>query len=856
MQANQLISKFERELKDRIEIKSTYKLSPEKVFLEAFKYYDFSKTDRVDFIVFKKVITVKLGISLFPDEQLKQIFQFYTGKDDYLVYRAFISEMFNVNVLLSTRTKPQSEKESRSFTNNKHDKVDDEATIRKLIEYIVFKLRKGPLYGFVKLYKDFKEFDTDNRRTLSLNEFVHCLKRNNLEINPEDRRNLWMFFNNTGDGLEYEKLMDCLCVNFKNERVTLTRAMFDRFDFMEANKININMLKELFNGRQHFDVKQGRQPMDQIQFQFESLVDMFVKVNNNQLVVDCNQFLRLFRMLSAHIESDINFKQLIDYCFRFNKIPRKNKSEYNGQGNQSYKGLDNDDLYSTHSELKLDDILSDIDQQLSKKGNLAFIRFYKVLKGNDYDRNSHLYLKDFIKCIKEARIQMDEKRIKKVYKAYSDDNIMMNYDILLQNLVPQFKDDRIDYIKELYQRLFEQERENRLSFQTVISAFNFRGHPDFKTGVKQDFEITNEFKTALADFLICFQSNHVDVSWYGFLRFFEFYGRNWSPGYLKNVTLHAFKTISKSQYLSSNNKQEESPFAKKKKNMKFYEEYSKTKENQNNMAQAYKQPGDVYQQNFNKKNQQADQYYIEENQGFGNYKKPIDHLQSRRNSTAKHDQSITNRFDQSEFDPKTPLSPDDGSVVSQSHYENSIRKLNNKLQHTLSSMGNITVSNAHIYIDQLTANIREMKDVTVILKTEFEMTDKSDQNGTVDYEIFSNILDKHGLLRNLSDDKLHMIFLKNIGNDKRLHVQTFCNDLRGQMSKEREDATIDLFERLTPRNKQFMTLSTLRLSFIPDSFVFGKYGGNSNKREMIATVIDLFSSINLVGKSKTENWFG
>ena len=95
-------------------------------------------------------------------------------------------------------------------------------------------------------------------------------------------------------------------------------------------------------------------------------------------------------------------------------------------------------------------------------------------------------------------------------------------------------------------------------------------------------------------------------------------------------------------------------------------------------------------------------------------------------------------------------------------------------------MGNITVSNAHIYIDQLTANIREMKDVTVILKTEFEMTDKSDQNGTVDYEIFSNILDKHGLLRNLSDDKLHMIFLKNIGNDKRLHVQTFCNDLRGQ----------------------------------------------------------------------------
>ena len=60
-----------------------------------------------------------------------------------------------------------------------------------------------------------------------------------------------------------------------------------------------------------------------------------------------------------------------------------------------------------------------------------------------------------------------------------------------------------------------------------------------------------------------------------------------------------------------------------------------------------------------------------------------------------------------------------------------------------------------------------------------------------------------------------MLFNANQSNQL-VHVQTFANDLRDQMSEERENITITLFDRLCMKfGGEVLEVDNLRKSFIP-----------------------------------------
>ncbi len=62
MKKEHLIKNFINTVKYRVELRTSFNQSPEKVLLEAFKYYDLKRTKMADFSFFKKVFTIKLGI--------------------------------------------------------------------------------------------------------------------------------------------------------------------------------------------------------------------------------------------------------------------------------------------------------------------------------------------------------------------------------------------------------------------------------------------------------------------------------------------------------------------------------------------------------------------------------------------------------------------------------------------------------------------------------------------------------------------------------------------------------------------------------------------------------------------------
>lgn len=886
MADQRLILKFEKELKHRVSQKTTAKIADEKVLLESFKHYDINKQEFVDFKTFKKVMAVRLGISLFNDEELLMIFDYYSREDPNLNYREFISKMYGTNVQLSVRLESESARDTKSFTGNKYDVIDEEKQIRKMLEVIMFRLRRGPLYSFLKFYKDLKDFDDQDTGCVSINHFTHTLRKNTIEISGEDTESVWRFFNSKGEGMEYERLIECFTVNFRNERLDAARKMFDRFDFMQTNRINLNMLKELFNARQHFNVRTGRQTLDEVQLHFEIIIDTFGKLIKGDLVINSQKFLTLLKFISAHVENNQDFVYFCESCFRFNEIPRQNDSVYSGRDKISYRNKNpGNDEASQHSSLKVNHLLQDIDEQISKKGYRAFIQFYKVLRGNDYDNDSHLFLKDFEKCIKEARIQLSTQQVQAIYKQYSDDGIRMNYGILLQSLVPPFNDERTERIKELYENLFETEKADSLTFIKIQTAFNPRGHPDFKTGKKPDYELKTEFNDALESFLICYQGNYIKVSLYAFIRFFEFFGRNWSIDYFNSILSQAFKLPkNRSVYEGSlRESAKDSMFGKKnnKTPLKYYEEFAQHGQQENEVSVKSKVQAPFYTEKmenedpmresnaFKKKEQPKDTgrpYYIDKDLP-SQYDKPNTNLKlveefnkTKAQVESRHrQQSPPKSTTQSRLQvfPKqnvmnSPRSPDDGSVISDAHYEHSVKILNEKLQETNKSKSNMSIVNVGSVMRTYTTNCRKTFNVPLVLQVEYDLTNKSDNSGNIDFEVFSSILEKHNLLSNINDDQLHALYIQNLNHDNKLHVQTFCNNLRGQMNEQREEATIALFDKITPKNLDELPVNLLRSSFIPANFKFGRYNSNAEKQEMFEGLVDLFVCLNVAIKNKTE----
>lgn len=59
--------------------------------------------------------------------------------------------------------------------------------------------------------------------------------------------------------------------------------------------------------------------------EFFNCVDLFVGVQDGRSDVNSEQFLEFWEHISPSVPTDAAFDSLLQQCFRFNELPRKNK---------------------------------------------------------------------------------------------------------------------------------------------------------------------------------------------------------------------------------------------------------------------------------------------------------------------------------------------------------------------------------------------------------------------------------------------------------------------------------------------------------------------------------------------------
>ena len=832
------VARFEKELKQKVNLRTTGNVSAEKVLLDAFKYYDLEKTSVADEAMFLKVVKLRLNISTLSDVELRQIWRFYAGSGA-LRYRDFVTQLFDANVQLMP-VEVVEERETRSFTGNKLDVVREEEVAKRVIELIVFKLRQKEMSSFLKLYREF--VISAGEGGLTLNHFTKKKKKMGIEISFEDTSQLFNFLRGSRNELDYLEVCQLLSASHSEERKTSLRRMFDKLDFAKSGRLNIGLLKDIFNPRNHFAYRSGRLTLEEVEAQFFEFVDLWPKVPRHSLVVGAESFLFFFSFLSAHTREDKDFSSLVENCFRFAELPRM--SAASGKHIRS-------EVPSARLGIPPAEALASMASQLAKKGNRAHISFFKALKFNDFDHDGLLYQKELTKALKELRLDVSEPQLRGLFAAHADPEQRIRFEFILEKLVPPFEAPKVEMIKDLYTRLFAGEVSHELSFLAVQNAFNSKGHPDVKTGQKDQTEVRNEFLDALQTFLTLTKGSHLSVSLYEFVRFFEFFARNWDFEYLQSVLLLAFRTRADSARSSKSNQDDEASNLRKPKKepVESRISYPFYTSDGNEPTPAPK--------DFAKKEHKVNYpYYAEEEAEKKSYREPSHRGNPQVNrANESHYSAAALELNHDAFQKKGSFSPESYSIkesVRQS--ERSISNLNEhlKLQRQTENVDPELSGRAR---QKLKLALGSAKSFSKTLELEYELTTKSDPKGTIDFDVFSVVLESSGFARDITADELRNLFLNSVGKDKRLHVQTFVNELRGQLDEPREIAGVQLFEKLTTGSREpLLAVDRLRTSLIPLKAAqkFFKSLSSLEVKETWDYLIDLFVCLNLQSRKRSE----
>lgn len=774
-----LVAAFETELRAKVNMRTGTNSTPEKTLMDAFKFYDLSRTAAADRKAFLNVVQLRLNVTIFNEEQLERVWRHYAGTGA-IRYREFVNQVYN-------GPSPSAEPEERS--SHAEEKEPPEALARRMAELIIFRLRQREMASFLKLYREFAL--SAGNAEISLTHFALSLRKSGVEVNPDDINRLYYSLCATGRQLNYQQFFDLLLSSHTVERVELLQRVFARLDFAGTNRLNVSILKELFNPRNHPGYRSGRQTLQEVTLQFEELIDGFARLPGRSAVVGVDEFVHLFSFLSAHIKDDKDFAAVIEQSFRYNELPRPNTGDA-----ASVRG----DFGSVHPENRLENILSHINQQLARRGPRAHIQLFKALKCNDFDNDGCVYFKEFCKAAKESRVELSEQQLQLAFDGFCDTSQRMRYNLLLERLVPSFDTARMESTRNLYERLFAAERGPELSFHTIVTAFSPKGHPDFKAIRRADYDIREEFVDALQTFLVLFKGSHLSLTPYEFTRFFEFLARNWDAEFLSAMQQSAFRT--RGDYASSSRAEVVESVAK--------------------VAPLHKP-----------------------NQFLAPAPSPISAAQPYAMTYPFHTDTVQ---------------PAGHSTVAVS--PPSQRLMGTRGQHAISSHQRAQEHRAEADPElataarmHLLANIASCRNFAKMLEIEFELTNKADNAGLVDFGAFCAIFDSTGASAGLTEEGLHHLFVAGCSGEKRLHVQNFINGLRGKMTDVQEAAAVGLFKDLVHGSAtQLLAVDRLRSALNTKKAATKVFKGMSSAelKENWDYLVDLFVCLNLASRKKSD----
>ena len=573
-----LKSRFIKALKTKLLYKTSGHMTEEVLLLKNFKYFDEDETNESNIDTFLKVIA-KVGVLSFTEEELIQIFNYYSKGKKYLNYKDFISLIYNNESLKDntpkkehiTQNEQEQEKEKEENDNeNKENNENDKEEIDHVDELILNirnKLAKKGLLNLINIESRFRELDEENAQELDIKLFTQICTEFDFGLNNEEIEELFVSFDKDERGMiNYDDFIRVLRGELNEKRKDLIKNVFKHLDIDNKGYLTIEELLNIYQPKYSHEYLDEKKSEEESMSIFEqSLKGNHKYLNGDDAAIkhiDMEEFEDFYESISMMIPNDDLFKDIVlktwglikDEPEEEENEKEKEKEEEKVNDNNEEENIDNkvtdnnenkdEELNEEQEEIKEEEVPKEkiVDKEIEfrkeilKEENIDIFRDKLGVKGivtvmnlasqlRQYDRkgDKELSYSDFAEVIHNTKVIISDEEILDLFSDFCKGNAehkTINYELFLNKLIIDLNPRRENIVKVAFDKL-DTENCGIINLSEIKSFFSSKNCPLVSSALMSEEEFYNSF-------IESFQTHHniyrsAKIKKVNFNEFYDYY---------------------------------------------------------------------------------------------------------------------------------------------------------------------------------------------------------------------------------------------------------------------------------------------------------------------------------------------
>ena len=524
---------FEKEIRNKLAIKTNGKQSEEAILIKSFKYFDLDNSGECDREEWLKALT-KIGITGFNEQKLLELFEAYDqNKNGSLDYKEFVGAIFNDEDEEDEKPKNLNKNNDGNEGENVKSALKDSKIMDKFREKILSRGGKGIL----GLARQFKIFDDNNSGTLDLPELTKAIKDFRVDISPNEIKILFNIIDSDQTGeVSYDEFLREIRGDMNKFRTDLVDKAFSKLDTNGSGVVDMDEIKKLYNCKKHPDVINGKKTEDEVYTEFMETFQLHAALKGKGIKdreISRSEFQEYYENISASIDRDDYFELMMNNAWKLGERPKyegqkgwknddtENKNENNSNSNSTYHKYSNryrkavpasenapwgtsegKTSYTTSANPKLSSV------KIGKGGSASMLKFREAIARRgvrgimslrrsfmiaDDNNDKTIDVDEFKKLIKDYRIAVEEKDVKKLFDEFdSDKSGSISYDEFLRGVIGEMNDFRMNLAKRAF-KIMDKDNSGVIDINDLRGRYNAKFHPEVKAGKKTEDEVLAEF---------------------------------------------------------------------------------------------------------------------------------------------------------------------------------------------------------------------------------------------------------------------------------------------------------------------------------------------------------------------------
>ena len=599
----QLKSQFEKDLKTKLLYKTSGHMTEEILLLKNFKYFDEDNSNKCNASTFFQVIS-KVGVLNLSEEELNQLFNYYSKGQKLLNYKDFIGQVFNNESLKDKKEKEEQnnlEEEQNQDQNNQNENEEQDKQELDPIDELILRIRnilaKKGISNLIKMEGRFRELDENNEQELDIKMFKQICEEFEFGLTPEEIEELFISFDKEERGMvNYDDFIRIIRGELNEKRKELLQNVFKHLDIDNKGEIGIDELLSLYNPKQSLEyIEQKKSEEEAMKIFEESLKGNHKYLNGDEgdtKPVDIEEFEDFYESISLMIPSDELFRDIILRTWGLIKDEPKEEENENAEEQEiqnkekeeihesipqkeeippqpeeeevpSPKEKEKEENYEIPAkkekekpkDLEIEfrknilneenlDIFRD---KLGARGIVVVMNFVNQLRQYDRRGNKELAYEDFKEIINNSKVIMSDDEITDLFNDFSSkENNLLNYDNFLKHLLGNLNPRRQNIVNEAFKKL-DIENCGVVDLSDIKSNFNSKNCPLVRAAMMSEEAFFNGFMETFQTHHNIFRSAKIKkVNFAEFEEYYKYVSITIDDDYLFEETLISSWKLSKS----------------------------------------------------------------------------------------------------------------------------------------------------------------------------------------------------------------------------------------------------------------------------------------------------------------------